>query len=51
MNVEIDEETGSYFIGQTRVPSHLDHWLEDPYGVKSPRDKYLQQKWEKMQKR
>jgi len=50
-DIEDDEDDENYMIGDTVVPHHLEHWFEDPFGIKSSRDRYLIDKWEKMRKR
>lgn len=48
-NAEWDDKEHQYFIGKTRIPDHLEHWLTDPMGLKTSRDRKLVRKLRAMQ--
>lgn len=43
---ELNLETDHYMLNNTRVPQHLDHWIEQPGAVKNKRDLKLLKKIE-----
>jgi ribosome-binding factor A len=45
---ELSDRDNLYYIGTTKVPDHLEHWLMDPMGLKSPRDSKIVKKLQGM---
>lgn len=45
---EINEKDDHYYLNGTKIPQHLEHWIESPGGIKKSRDHMLVRKMEKM---
>lgn len=45
---EINDKDDHYHINGTKIPQHLDHWIESPGGIKRARDHMILRKIEKM---
>jgi hypothetical protein len=46
-----DEDHYEYRLGGTIVPSHLNHWIEEPYALKTPRDLKLYKRLQRLKKK